>query len=1574
MTTIRLNKGEINMTRRNLEIKRSCDLKGLLSAFGIMVVVLLSATGSQGADLLHNSVDTGSNSSKWPNGWGVTGGKYGQFTCDTCHEPNNRENLKNIRTVIHTPDGDLWPNGQQSVSVTFTNQTGMGGDTRAHADSNRICEVCHSQNKFHNANSANNSAGLGHPSPKEVCTSCHAHNTGFKAACGGCHGNPPVSSARGGDTGLIGKPKPSFALQTSAAGAHATHVTGRSLVCDTCHYIDNGTARMPSQSGTIDIGFFGFGGKVTSGTYTPFTSSRRGYPFASGTASTVIAPGQTDPLQANRCANVYCHGAGAPGKAPLTGGTNQTPRWDASGQSACGSCHGATSSNPPTMGSHAVHAGSATGYGYDCNFCHPATDISHVQGNVRWQFSATEPRVAGAQYQADGSGVAANAGSTGNMAPSPVYGTCSNVYCHFDKTPQWGSSLAGDCSGCHGNDELSATPMNKNAHKAHVNNRSQKFDHFDFKCYECHNSTVDSSNRYIINKGLHANSSKDVAWGPLAKTNGGGAQSYLTNGCATIYCHSDGNGNFRPPQKNWTEVADGTEGSVSCDYCHGGTIADTTVMTDERHNNHVRQSPAGGILHNGVGCDKCHDATVGPDGASIDYHTGTHLNGQRDITFAKFANRSGSWVGGTTRRCDNTYCHGRNNPTWGTTTINQCGTCHRATNTTSSGLSNAHRKHYNSGTAPVWNTNEGWTNVNKSATNNVFMCGTCHSEDPNTHHVNGPAMPNGAAAEVVINLPFVIPPERQYPAGGISVVTRGTTVVSDGAGYFYSQETSCATYCHSNGRGGAPVNIMSWDSSTTTCGNCHNKAGDADPTWSGAHTKHLTSTLSTAATCNACHAATASGNNTLISGRRDRHPNGFINVTGGSLAGGTMRWNGTSCSSVVCHYGGTTPNWVGGSMSGSRCTGCHGGTAGSINPMSKLGHKAHINNQTTKFGATRFNCNECHNTVVYANNTSILPTGTGLHVNGSGTVSWGPLSNGGVTYSSGNCTNIYCHSSGQATPAYRNPTAWTSIVNGAEGTVACDYCHNGTGLNGESRISTGRHTKHLANSGDSGINHKVLTCDTCHKLTTDSSYNLIPGGMHLNRARDVRMAKFANRSGVYSGSQCSVTYCHGRNNPNWTATTVNCGSCHQSNNSATFGLSSTHRKHYGSGTSVSNTNGWTNTNSSTQTAHVFYCGTCHNVAPLTDHVNGPVSVNGAAAQIVFNIPVVPAGAARPNTVQYGTGQRQDGAGYLFSSGTTCDVYCHSDGRGGAGKTAFLWTSTKFRCGECHNSAFDDYTAPTWSKPHTRHIRGYYEAGNANVSCYSCHAATVMSNNTSISDKRRHINGYRNISSTAAFAKFTWNGTNCSNGYCHSDGKATSPAFVAQSWTSVPANCTGCHGNASANGGNNSALSGKHAKHVEITTYGFRCASCHAKTVDAGNDLALKQYTGAKYHVNKIRNVVMDARYGGTWTSPSCTNVYCHSNGQATPTYSNPNWTSLTTTCTSCHGNATSNTLSARHQNHLNPAVNTSLGLGNGLLCADCHAKTVATNSSISNYANHANRFAEFFQFARRRQRQVQSVN
>src|SRR6266568_7528880 len=110
----------------------------LLLLVTLLLVVLPTYQAS--ADLIHNSVGTGSGTAKWPNGWGITGGQYGQFVCATCHEPD-AGNLKNIRSTLSTMTSTMkWPNGQRSVTVVFQNQSSMGNDRAKHNKSNRICE------------------------------------------------------------------------------------------------------------------------------------------------------------------------------------------------------------------------------------------------------------------------------------------------------------------------------------------------------------------------------------------------------------------------------------------------------------------------------------------------------------------------------------------------------------------------------------------------------------------------------------------------------------------------------------------------------------------------------------------------------------------------------------------------------------------------------------------------------------------------------------------------------------------------------------------------------------------------------------------------------------------------------------------------------------------------------------------------------------------------------------------------------------------------------------------------------------------------------------------------------------------------------------------------------------------------------------------------------------------------------------------------------------------------------------------------------------------------------------------
>jgi hypothetical protein len=150
----------------------------------------------QKADVIHNSDNTGS--SKWSSqgGWGVAGGKYGEFTCATCHEPRST-NIKKIKTSIsiaglpgdgHAIDFDRTSGSPGDPGI-------MGDDSRAvKTESSNICEVCHtydvSQNNGVNKHAYDMSVpGDSNHFNANDCVVCHLHNNAFKATgdCYSCH-------------------------------------------------------------------------------------------------------------------------------------------------------------------------------------------------------------------------------------------------------------------------------------------------------------------------------------------------------------------------------------------------------------------------------------------------------------------------------------------------------------------------------------------------------------------------------------------------------------------------------------------------------------------------------------------------------------------------------------------------------------------------------------------------------------------------------------------------------------------------------------------------------------------------------------------------------------------------------------------------------------------------------------------------------------------------------------------------------------------------------------------------------------------------------------------------------------------------------------------------------------------------------------------------------------------------------------------------------------------------------------------------------------------------------------------
>src|SRR6185369_14749056 len=161
----------------------------------IMVTVMAgSAFAAPGDTLIHNSNNLGTKYGTW----GVTGGKYGQFTCTTCHNKNTANNIKRVDGTFQSQFG-AWSSSQlTTVSVVFNNMTAFGTDATAHNTSTAVCQVCHSKTAVHRYKKPAAQSDSNHQSANQTdCTQCHNHANGFAASCNGCHGYPPTSATPG---------------------------------------------------------------------------------------------------------------------------------------------------------------------------------------------------------------------------------------------------------------------------------------------------------------------------------------------------------------------------------------------------------------------------------------------------------------------------------------------------------------------------------------------------------------------------------------------------------------------------------------------------------------------------------------------------------------------------------------------------------------------------------------------------------------------------------------------------------------------------------------------------------------------------------------------------------------------------------------------------------------------------------------------------------------------------------------------------------------------------------------------------------------------------------------------------------------------------------------------------------------------------------------------------------------------------------------------------------------------------------------------------------------------------------
>lgn len=232
--------------------------------------------------------------------------------------------------------------------------------------------------------------------------------------------------------------------------------------------------------------------------------------------------------------------------------------------------------------------------------------------------------------------------------------------------------------------------------------------------------------------------------------------------------------------------------------------------------------------------------------------------------------------------------------------------------------------------------------------------------------------------------------------------------------------------------------------------------------------------------------------------------------------------------------------------------------------------------------------------------------------------------------------------------------------------------------------------------------------------------------------------------------------------------------------------------------------------------------------------------------------------------------------YDKTARTCATVYCHSDG---APRNASLvavpgfrsipaWPNGKGKIADC-NACHD---ARPSTNVHAKHLaKGY--------GCVVCHAGTV-SNDTTISDKKKHADGIKTVVFSGMGAGTVWNASTatCSSGKCHA---TTAGGAAPAVWTNpATGGCGSCHGVAGAIAtGAAKITSAGHGTHL-AAVYGpapylganvSSCQVCHSYAA-----------SGAAGHVNGTVDTV----------AGSCSP--CHVG-------SIPAWTAKTRiSCESCH--------------------------------------------------------------------------
>lgn len=718
-----------------------------------------------------------------------------------------------------------------------------------------------------------------------------------------------------------------------------------------------------------------------------------------------------------------------------------------------------------------------------------------------------------------------------------------------------------------------------------------------------------------------------------------------------------------------------------------------------------------------------------------------------------------------------------------------------------------------------------------------------------------------------------------------------------------------------------------WGSATFTTPNDCNKCHGAPPSGgstgaAGSHAKHDLY-YAGVTNCQKCHSNNTTFSHATSAGKRDLNISfaAAPNNGSGSYSGPRNDYLPSqtnvfgNCTNLYCHSNGnkalgnfssnTLAVW--GTPLPANCIGCHRGAGSSGAIMNSGSHGKHVD-------PNRFNtiaCSKCH---AATTNSSMQITDMASHVNAKVNIKFNSLTtavNG--TYGGqatpyakdpgtalAQCGNVYCHSTiqsgadGTGAPTYRTPR-WGTPADGS-----CGTCHNVDGSHSGSVMSTGSHTKHLAQSYNG--TSSSMKCVICHNIGgqtmslgigCDATFcHSAASAKHSNGLINVSINPYFGGSATYNGSQvpragfstCSNISCHfNTTTPAWgTAGSLNCFGCHSL---AQLMASGSHSKHISNSLTPTMYN--YTANRTTAGEYNFGCSNCHPLA-IASHMNGLSNIT-----LQKNEAGVGSLRSKNSATAAGIGVANSGITGTSKSNVVCSAsYCHSNGNAAALVYAVTpnWYGGSFtgdRCANCHGNAPNTTIAGSKSHYNNRFLGytstvGGHQIGIHAMSIYSSPGGLAKAGTTG-----RSSHGNAGTSTTIScnichYSTVTTarNDNNAACKTCHVSGNSVGALFGNQ--MAVANKTRHVNGTADVDFQPVNVLS-----KAQMRTASFKQAAYSSAWKRNGGYKINGSYDSAKAALNTA----------SMWnsTTKTCSNVACH-NGQSV----NWNDNNGTTDCISCH--------------------------------------------------------------------------